>query len=40
MDLCAFITKWNDNLTGAYAAYTPLEEFVWEADKLIEGLEQ
>lgn len=26
IDLCAFITKWNDNLTGAYAAYTPLEE--------------
>ncbi len=28
IDLCAFITKWNDNLTGAYAAYTPLEETI------------
>lgn len=26
VDLCAFITKWNDNLTGAYAAYAPLDE--------------
>lgn len=26
IDLCAFITKWNDNVTGAYAAYAPLDE--------------
>ena len=26
VDLCAFITNWNDHLDGAYAAYAPLDE--------------
>lgn len=26
VDLCAFITNWNDHLSGAYAAYAPLDE--------------